>query len=571
MSAARSTYTIGIFAVAAGLMLAVTPARAALAAPKADDGYRDYVLGRHAWSTDRIQDAARYFARVRSIERDDPILLRRTFELALAAGNVPLTLETAREVLKVDPQNSTAVLVLIADDFRQGDHAAAERRLDGLAAGGIEAVMAPILRAWIAYGRGQGAAALQAINLEGTDGFIRGYRLEHQAYLRLMTGDAAGASAAFAELLATGQGGGRLRWAAAAAAQASGDDAQARRLLMDSETGARDPLPQLAYPRRQLERAGKIASPVRTPADGAAELFFRAALDLSREEPTPLSLVFARVAAVSRPDFAEAHLLTAEILRQTNEFPAALDALKKVGAGDALALQAGIERAGVLESMGQVEAALTLLRELIETSPALVAPRLAYADILRRQERYVEAAEGYGLVIDRITSPAATDWALYYMRGVCHERARQWALAEADLRRALQLRPDDPNVLNYLGYSLLEQGRDLAEAQALIERAVEKRPGDGFIIDSLGWVHYTAGRYQEAVEQLEAAVADQPGDPTINEHLGDAYWRVGRQIEARFRWRAALDCEPDPDQARRLKDRIEWGLDLALSTARNGR
>src|SRR5690606_16124011 len=156
-------------------------------------------------------------------------------------------------------------------------------------------------------------------------------------------------------------------------------------------------------------------------------------------------------------------------------------------------------------------------------------------------------------------------WVLYYTRGIAHERTKDWPAAEADFRKALELRPDQPAVLNYLGYSYLERKENYDEALAMIEKAVAERPDDGAIVDSLGWALYRLGRYEEAVGHLEKAVELMPVDSVVNDHLGDIYWAVGRTREAEFQWKRALSFEPDTEEeATRIRRKLEVGLDVVL-------
>ncbi|PIP97192.1 MAG: hypothetical protein COW75_07755, partial [Rhodobacterales bacterium CG18_big_fil_WC_8_21_14_2_50_71_9] len=189
---------------------------------------------------------------------------------------------------------------------------------------------------------------------------------------------------------------------------------------------------------------------------------------------------------------------------------------------------------------------------------------IALADLLRRREAYVESAEAYGRAIEIVEAAGRADWTLFYQRGVAHERAGAWDAAEADFKRALTLSPDQPLVLNYLGYSWVEMGRNLDEAMAMIRMAVDMRPDDGYITDSLGWVHYRLGNFAEAVEWLEKAVALAPVDPVINDHLGDALWRVGRRLEAQFQWKRARSFDPEPKDLARIKRKLALGLDAVL-------
>jgi Flp pilus assembly protein TadD len=181
-------------------------------------------------------------------------------------------------------------------------------------------------------------------------------------------------------------------------------------------------------------------------------------------------------------------------------------------------------------------------------------------DLLRRDEKFIDAIAAYDKAVEIYGKDGEKNWALFYTRGIALERAKQWDRAEADFKRALEINPEHPDVLNYLGYSWLDRGENLAEARSLIELAYAKSPDNGYIVDSLGWAMYLAGDYQGAVEKLERAVELRPGDATLNDHLGDAYWKVGRRNEARFQWSHALTLDPDDKQKISLKTKLEQGL-----------
>jgi Flp pilus assembly protein TadD len=183
------------------------------------------------------------------------------------------------------------------------------------------------------------------------------------------------------------------------------------------------------------------------------------------------------------------------------------------------------------------------------------------ADLQRSRKQFAEAAETYSRIIDMLDKPARGDWTLFYFRGISYERSKQWPKAEADFKKSLELQPDQPLVLNYLGYSWVDQGLNLDEAFRLLRRAVELRPTDGYIIDSLGWAHYKLDKYDESLREMERAVQLKPGDPVINDHLGDVYWKVGRKLEAQFQWNHARDLGPEPEDRDRILKKIESGLE----------
>jgi Flp pilus assembly protein TadD len=192
---------------------------------------------------------------------------------------------------------------------------------------------------------------------------------------------------------------------------------------------------------------------------------------------------------------------------------------------------------------------------------------LALGNIERGRRKFTECGLTYSHAID--AAPDVTDnanlWRLYYFRGICEERSHQWDKAEPDLRKALELKPDQPQVLNYLGYSLIDQSLKVDEALAMIRRAVEQLPKDGYIVDSLGWASYRLGKFAEAEKHIKRALELVPDDPTVRQHLGDIYWRLGLKSQARAAWTEALKHNPEPNDAADLESRIRDGLPDASS------
>jgi len=188
-----------------------------------------------------------------------------------------------------------------------------------------------------------------------------------------------------------------------------------------------------------------------------------------------------------------------------------------------------------------------ILDRLAKENPTDLKPLDALGNILRARKRYAEAADTYTQALKLVPIPDKRHWSIFYSRGTCYERLKNWPGAEADLQKALQLFPDQPLALNYLGYSWVDQNRNLKQGMALIEKAVALKPDDGYIVDSLGWAHFKLGNYAEAGRFLERAVELKPQDPVLNDHLGDALWRVGREREAKFQWDQSLTLDPEPE------------------------
>ncbi|MCK6454109.1 MAG: tetratricopeptide repeat protein, partial [Alphaproteobacteria bacterium] len=221
------------------------------------------------------------------------------------------------------------------------------------------------------------------------------------------------------------------------------------------------------------------------------------------------------------------------------------------------------------EAIANFDEAEKLLRAMGAEHPDRVEPLTQLGNLLRARERFADAVVAYDQAMARVGKVEERHWSMFYTRGIALERSKQWARAEADFLKALELQPNQPYVLNYLGYSWIDQGINLDRGMEMIRKAVEQRPNDGYIVDSLGWAHYRLGNYERAVEHLERAVELRPQDPTINDHLGDAYWKVGRLQEARFQWQRAQGLKPDADLLAQIEKKLKEGL-TASAPAKSG-
>jgi Flp pilus assembly protein TadD len=250
--------------------------------------------------------------------------------------------------------------------------------------------------------------------------------------------------------------------------------------------------------------------------------------------------------------------MAADIQANAKHYDIALDMLEKAAQiSDPITPIIRLRRAAVLQEMGQTDEAIREVERIGRDYPDSSLPDQELGDLLRQKQQFTQAIDAYDRVIGRIRQPAPNDWVIYYSRGIAYERTGQWTRAEADFNRALELSPDQPSVLNYLGYALADMGRNLEQARQMIQRAYARRPNDGAITDSLGWVLYSQGNLAEATQKLEQAVGLEPEDPTITEHLGDAYWAAGRKIEAQYQWRRALTLNPSPEDAAKLEAKIK--------------
>ena len=299
---------------------------------------------------------------------------------------------------------------------------------------------------------------------------------------------------------------------------------------------------------------------VGSPQEGAAEVLYGMGAWISRRGGEDLGLVYLQLALYLQPTHPLALIALADLYSAVKKPQLAIKLYERVPATSPMRRNASIQLAMDLDNLDRTDEAKKHLEKLVAEQPKDIEAILALGNILRGRKKFAECADVYSKGVATIEKAQRSDWLLFYFRGICLERAKLWSNAEADLKKALELFPEQPQVLNYLGYSWIDQGVNLDEGMRMIRRAVEQKPEDGYIIDSLGWAHYRLGNYEEAAKHLERAVELKPEDPTINDHLGDVYWRIGRQAEARFQWSHARDLKPEPEELPKIEEKLRTGL-----------
>ncbi len=517
--------------------------------------FGNYLAGRFAAAETDTVAAARFFERALEADPGNPELLTRAFHAALADGRDAAPL--ARRVLAQQPGALLPSLVVAAAEARDGRFEQVEQRLRALPRQGAGQLLQPLLLAWAQAGRGHWEGALATLRPLADGARFRGAFALHAGLIADLGDRPREAERWYG--VAAAESGASLRAAEIQASFAArqGRLEEARRMLAEIAAGSDDIAMVEARLVRDLERR-----PVATAADGMAEALLALGGALRQQEASELALLLLRVALLLRSDFPAATLMVADLLETDRRYEAAAGVLRGVRRDSPYAPAARVRLAVLLDRLDRTEAAIGELEALAADDPTRAEPLARLGDILRGRSRFADAARAYDRAVERLGPPERRQWTLYYARGIAHERAKDWPRAEADFLRALELSPDQPYVLNYLGYTWADQGRELARAKRMIERAVELRPHDGHIIDSLGWVLFRMGDYRGAVRWLERAVELVPRDPVINDHLGDAYWMVGRQNEARFQWRRALNLSPEPDEIPKIEAKLRDGLAL---------
>ncbi|MBI3704248.1 MAG: tetratricopeptide repeat protein, partial [Rhizobiales bacterium] len=316
----------------------------------------------------------------------------------------------------------------------------------------------------------------------------------------------------------------------------------------------------------KLKAGAKLPPLVPNAQAGAAEALYGLGASLGRRGGEDLGLVYLQLSLHLAPSHPLALLSLADLYESLKKPALAIKVYERIPAISPLHRNAAIQMAANLDALERADEAEKQLDALIKQHPDDQEAIMALGNVLRGHKKFAECADVYSKAIATIATPEKANWVSYYFRGICNERSKQWPKAEADLKKALELFPDQPHVLNYLGYSWIDQGINLDGGMDMIKRAVQQRPDDGYIVDSLGWAYYRVGNFEEAVKNLERAIELKPEDPTINDHLGDAYWRVGRVLEAKFQWAHARDLKPDPEELPKIEEKLKNGLSEETSS-----
>jgi tetratricopeptide (TPR) repeat protein len=508
---------------------------------------------------DRDTAAAAVYAR--EALRGDPRnvdLTERAFAAALAAGDVADGFPLAERLVTRDPTNSLARLALGARAIGDGQFVAARAQLAAGEAGKAHDVTTTLLNAWSYAGAGDQRRALDTLDRirEPSLAVFRDY---HAGLIADMLGNGFEAQRRLKAAYEADKNTLRLVDVYARFLVRHGQIDTAKAVFADfSKLIPNHPLitGELAD-----IAAGKTPAPViRNARDGAAEALYGLGGAGTTQGDELAALIYLRLSLYLKPEHDLAAITVANLFEDLKRSDEAIRAYGLVPASSPMRESAEIQMALELDALGRNADATAKMRDIVAAHPSDPDVWSALGSLQRSAKAYSDAADSYDKAIALIGTPTRSNWTLFYFRGICFERSKQWPKAEADFKKALDLYPDQPQVLNYLGYSWVDQGVNLDEAFKMLRRAVDLRPNDGYIVDSLGWAHYKLGHYQEATDALEKAIDLKPADPVVNDHLGDAYWRVNRRIEAHFQWNHARDMKPDTDELPKILDKIDHGL-----------
>jgi tetratricopeptide (TPR) repeat protein len=518
-----------------------------------------YLAARHAGGQRDVAAAASYY---RAALRGDPgnnELLGRTFLAVLANGEIEEGVRLAERVLQVDKNDRIARLVLGVRAIKQKQYPVARRELAQSIRGPITDLAATLLSAWTMASPSEAKQATDSIDkLTGADWYAIFTDL-HAALILDVAGHKKEAAKRFERSYKLDPTALRVAQSYGSFLSRQGNTAEALKVFATFDE-ALPHHPLIVEATNELKAGKKLPLMVDTPQAGAAEVLYGLGATLGRRGGEDLGLIYLQLSLYLAPSRPLTLLSLGDLYEAMKKPELANKAYERVLLNSPLHRYAQIQLALNLDSLDRTDEAKASLEKVIAANPGDLEAIIALGNVLRGRKQFAECADVYSKGVDTIGKPEKSNWVIYYFRGICFERAKQWPKAEADLKMSLHLFPDQPHVLNYLGYSWIDQGFNLDEGMRMIKRAVEQRADDGYIVDSLGWAYYRLGNMEEAVKQLERAIELKPEDPTINDHLGDAYWRVGRVLEAQFQWSHARDLKPEPEDLVKIEAKLKWGL-----------
>jgi tetratricopeptide (TPR) repeat protein len=558
-------------AVVGAVVLWSLPSALAAQAPTPQDllhstAAGSYLAARHAGVERDSGTAAAYYLNVLKADPHNADLLSRTFLSVLTDGDIDEAGRLADRLIQLDRTDRIARLVIGVRALKQKQYAIARQNFAQSVRGPVTDLTAALLSAWALAGASDTHGAIDTLDrLAGPDWYAI-FKDLHAGLILDVANNKKEAGKRYERAYKADPMALRTVQAYAhyLSRNAGKDDALK---LYQQFTKAVPDHPVVVEEMKEISAGDRLPPLADSPRSGAAEALYGLGASIGRRGGEDLALVYLQLALYLEPTHAMALLSLADLYDSLKKPELAIKVYDRIPASSALRRNAEIQVASDLDSLDRTDEAKKRLEALIADHPKDSEAIIALGNILRGRKAFAECADVYSKAIANLAVPEKANWVLFYFRGICYERSKQWPKAEADLKKALALFPDQPLVLNYLGYSWVDQGVNLDEGMSMIRRAVEQRPDDGYIVDSLGWANFRIGNYEEAVKDLDRAVELKPDDSTINDHLGDAYWRVGRVLEAHFQWSHAKDLNPDPEELPKIKEKLKAGLPDDTSSA----
>ncbi|TGP92897.1 MULTISPECIES: tetratricopeptide repeat protein [unclassified Mesorhizobium] len=525
-----------------------------------------YLAARIAEGDNDLDSAIAYYKQALAFNPSDTALQQSLMLSLIAQGRFDESLVYADKLKEVPDVERFSRLALAVDSFHKKDFTKAQYWLKLSLESDLDRLISGVMSGWAEQGAGQASEAMASIDkLQGPDWFGL-----FKSFHRALVADAANmpekAEAIYAATMQDTAAGGAApeTWMRNAQAYASflarkGDKAKAISVLDQAEAFSPGKLEIVAL-RARISKGDKIAPFVSGPSDGASEILLDLATALNRGGGEPFVRLYLQYALALKPDSDAALVQLAAVAEQLKDGEGAIALYRRIPDSSPLKEISDLQLGLNLADLDRHDEAITHLKAFVEAHPDDMRAYLALGGVYSSKDDFRSAANLYDKAVEVLKTPTAANWNIFYQRGIAYERLKEWPKAEPNFRKALELQPDQPQVLNYLGYSWVDMNTNLKEGLEMIQKAVDLRPSDGYIVDSLGWAYFRLGRFDDAVREMERAVSLKPEDPVLNDHLGDAYWRVGRKLEATFQWNQARDLKPDPDVLATLQQKLMKGL-----------
>jgi tetratricopeptide (TPR) repeat protein len=539
-----------------------------ITAAAAQEASGPYIAARQAAIAHDYEFAVEYFSRALVQSPLDVVLSEQAMSAFLAAGDVSKAQILAKALNPGLNSHPLAGILLLTQSFQTENYKAALAQLESTSVAG--AAVDDLLKGWALMGLGRVGDALKSFDTASKEQGMRSFGLYQKALAFSLVGDFESAEAIFSvkdqTLVAVS-----FRASLARAQILVQLDRSIDAINFLSDLYGEDAGQEVRAMIAQLQAGAAVDfDVVRSGSEGAGEVLFFLALALQNGEGNDGRLLYTRLASYLAPNNMNALLLSAKLLEGLGNYGLAIEAYDAVPRSHPAFVSAELGRAQALSKIGKIEMGIEVLGQLAESFPNLRQVHATLGEFLRQDGQYERAIVSYDIAIDMIDHSMPEHWYVHYVRGTAHDRLGDWELGLRDFDRALSLSPNQFQVLNYVGYSLVERGERLEEALSMIERAVVAQPKAGYILDSLGWVQFRLGYYEGAIVHMERAVELMATDPVVNNHLGDVYWAVGRKTEARFQWLRALSFVTEATRSEdinliRMHRKLDIGLDAVLA------
>jgi tetratricopeptide (TPR) repeat protein len=525
-----------------------------------------FLAARVAEVDNDLNGAIAYYKRALSFDPNNQQLQQSLMLGLISEGRFDEALPYAEKLKTVPDVERFSRVALAVDSFRKKDYRDAQHWLKLALESDLDRLITSLMTAWAMAGDGDGKGAVGYLDkLAGPEWF--GIFV---AYHRALIAEGAGlkdeATKAYAATIDNVSAGSAApeTWLRAAEAYAGflvrqGKKDEALKVLDKSDEFSVGRLP-VAELRDRINKGMPVPPLVQGPTEGATEIFLNLGTALNRGGGEAFVRLYLQYGLALKPDSDIVLMQLASVAEQQERPEEAIALYGKIRESSPMKRLAELQRGLNLADLKRHDEAITQLKALLEAAPDDMRGYLALGGVYASKEDYRAAADLYDKAVARLAKPANENWNIFYQRGIAYERLKEWTKAEPNFRKALDLFPNQPQVMNYLGYSWVDMNMNLKEGLELIQKAVDLRPSDGYIVDSLGWAHYRLGHFEDAVRELERAVSLKPDDPVLNDHLGDAYWRVGRKLEATFQWAHARDMKPEPDILAGVQKKLAEGL-----------